>query len=561
MAAKGTLFQVDTSPSKEVVVLGLTKDASVQACIFDLIDNAVDAAGNTLLKAPKKPTAEGLPQSYAGYWIKLSLSGSAFKIEDNCGGIATADLKTMVLRFGKRSSHDTGIGVFGVGLNRALFKLGRISHIKTDTGKERSELVLNTEDYIRDDNNWNLPAEGFPSQGEIGTQIEISQIPEDIAQQFAGKDWVDEIRHEIGQRYGRFLAKKLSILVNKKSATNEEVPLREDGPYEGEHKFYKTDNGVSIFIQYGQHLDHRFKNEVGYDIETNKDLTQQYGWTVLCNDRAIVIADTSDKTGWDTKFHSEFYGFVGRVSFVCSDPSKLPWNTTKTDVDLNNHAYRTALKDMRAFAENWRTTAGKRKKQPAPKSIPPKKKTAEPKKTGAATTRPAPTKASKPVVKQDHHQFREVLPPDVQETHCSDKHLAIVHEAKTLDLGDFPYAGMAFIRILFEISVAKHLHRHGKFDELKKHSIDTRRKNGQTISTTDEKNIFPKMDEILPYLDNHPEVWGAKQQALKHSLKRMIAHGPLLNSAVHNPFQIIDRSKAFEIRNEVLPVIRHLIET
>jgi hypothetical protein len=69
------------------------------------------------------------------------------------------------------------------------------------------------------------------------------------------------------------------------------------------------------------------------------------------------------------------------------------------------------------------------------------------------------------------------------------------------------------------------------------------------------------MDEILPYLDNHPEVWGAKQQALKHSLKRMVAHGPLLNSAVHNPFQIIDRPKAFEIRNEVLPVIRHLIET
>jgi hypothetical protein len=355
----------------------------------------------------------------------------------------------MVLRFGKRSSHDTGIGVFGVGLNRALFKLGRISHIKTDTGKERSELVLNTEEYIKDDNNWNLPAEGFPSQGEIGTQIEISQIPEDIAQQFAGKSWVDEIRHEIGQRYGRFLAKKLSILVNKKPATNEEVPLREDGPYEGEHKFYKTDDGVSIFIQYGQHRDHRFAKEDGYDIETNRELTHQYGWTVLCNDRAILIADTSDKTGWDTKFHSEFYGFVGRVSFVCSDPSKLPWNTTKTDVDLNNHAYRTALKDMRGFAENWRTTAGKRKKQPAPKPIPPKKKAVELKKAGAATTKPPATKTSRPVVKPDHHQFREVLPADVQEAHCTDKHLAIVHEAKLLDLGDLPYIGMAFIRILF----------------------------------------------------------------------------------------------------------------
>ncbi len=563
MAKSGKTFEVDTRPSKEVVVTGLTKDATVLACIFDLIDNSVDAARNGIFSSSKLLDKTVLPDDYSGYIIKLLFKGDSFKIEDNCGGISTDALKTMVLRFGKESSHAMGIGAFGVGLNRALFKIGNVSHLKTDTGKERSELILNTTEYLKS-SDWNLPAESFSSQKKLGTVIEITQLSGDIAQQFGDSEWVDKIRHEIGQRYGRFLEKKLAIIVNRAAAKNEEVPFRDEGPFDGEHKFYKTEEGVSIFIRYGQHRDHRFVSEKDYDKERNRRLTSEYGWTVLCNDRAILIADTSDKTGWDTKFHSEFYGFVGRVSFVCADPSKLPWHTTKTDVDLNNPAYRRALLDMRAFAEKWRSKSGKRKKEAAPSPIPPKAPQGTHSKGGsvpASKSSASATKVTAPVKKTDHHQFREVLPQDVQETHCTDKHLAIVHECKELDLAKFPYIGMALIRVIFEISVSTHLHRHGKFDELKRSALDKRKSDGYPVPAKDEKAFLPKMEEILPYLDNNPDVWGAKQTSLKHSLKRMIAHGPLLNSAVHNPFQIIDKAKAFEIRNEVLPVIRHLIET
>jgi len=40
----GKPFKVDTRPSKAVVVDSLTRDTSVDACIFDLIDNSIDAA-------------------------------------------------------------------------------------------------------------------------------------------------------------------------------------------------------------------------------------------------------------------------------------------------------------------------------------------------------------------------------------------------------------------------------------------------------------------------------------------------------------------------------------
>jgi hypothetical protein len=478
MARGGKPFSVDTEPTKEVVVDSLTRDATVRACIFDLIDNSIDAARDTIFQSASAQAKQALPDSYAGYEIKLTFSGDGLRIEDNCGGIPVDALKTMVLRFGKPSAHSMGIGTFGVGLNRALFKLGRVSHLKTDTGKQRSELILNVDDYLKSQK-WELPAEQFQSAGSKGTEIEIRRPTEEIAQQFADQGWVDDLRAEMGKRYGRFIAKKLSIFVNKKPVPNGEIPFREGGPYAGEHKFYKTADGVSIFIQYGQHRDHRFTKEPDHDLARNSSLTNEFGWSILCNDRAIVIADRTSRTGWD-RFHTEFYGFVGSVSFVGPDPSFLPWDTTKTDIDLNNHAYQLAMTDMKAFAAKWRALAEERKKPgPLPPAVPPKPK--EPPSgpdPGAKTKVPPKKPVIKPVTKPRVSGLRTVLPADVSEQHCFDKHLQLVHEAKRLDLAELTYSGLALIRMLFESSVVTYFDRHKTFGPLKQFAIDRRRNKG-----------------------------------------------------------------------------------
>lgn len=228
-----------------------------------------------------------------------------------------------MLRFGKRSAHDHGIGAFGVGLNRAIFKLGHQTQLITDTGKERSALILNTDEYLADADQWDVVARQFPSAGKDGTTINIGRPPEEIAHLFADKDWVDTQRQEIGRIYGHFIAKGLSIVVDGTPAKNLEIPVRENGPYEIEHRFYKTEDGVSIYMKYGQHRDHRFSKEKDYEADRNRNLTDQFGWNILCNDRAILTCDTTDKTGWDD-YHTEYYGFVGYVSFEADDPSKLP---------------------------------------------------------------------------------------------------------------------------------------------------------------------------------------------------------------------------------------------
>jgi Histidine kinase-, DNA gyrase B-, and HSP90-like ATPase len=204
------------------VVNGLTKDVSVDACIFDLIDNSIDAARETIFADRSPEDQKTLPESYAGFEIKLTLSGNGFKIEDNCGGISVEPLKTMVLRFRKRSSHQLGIGIFGVGLNRALFKLGKVSHLRTDTGKQRAELILKTDDYLKSDD-WELPAQEFQSTGQVGTEIEIRQLPSDIASNFADKTWVDARRERLARRYGRFIEKGLALSVNRIPIPNHEI--------------------------------------------------------------------------------------------------------------------------------------------------------------------------------------------------------------------------------------------------------------------------------------------------------------------------------------------------
>lgn len=575
MPKKGKPFLVDTKPTKEVVVDSLTRDISVEACLFDLIDNAVDAARDTIFSRLEEKHVEGLPGSYSGFKITLVFSNDGCLIDDNCGGITVERLRTMVLRFGQRSSHPMGIGIFGLGLNRALFKLGRVSHLKTDTGSQRAELILKTEEYLKSDD-WNLPAEEFKSSGKVGTSIEVRQLYEDIAHRFADNDWVEEYRHEVGRRYGRFIEKGLEIEINSVAILDREIRIRKAGPFPEEYKSYKTED-VAIHIRFGQHSQHRFSAEPDYDKSQNALLTDQFGWTVLCNDRAIVVSDKTMRTGWDTKFHTEFYGFVGTVTFDANDPSKLPWDTTKFDVDMNNRAYLTALVDMRKFAEKWRSYANRAKDAqrkgetllPIPaatKKAPSASPDAPKKPSGSANSKSSTssvttTKVKKQATsKKDHNQFGTVLPDDVDELRCFDKHLALVHEAKSLDLNTLTYSGMALIRCLFEATVVTYLGRHEKLSELKQFTISERIKDGQKIKN--EKDIVPNIEEMIAFLANNPDIWGAvKQNHLKHSLSRMAAHKKIMNSAIHNPWQPLNRSEVFAIRDEVLPILRHLIET
>ncbi|WP_079228833.1 ATP-binding protein [Pseudomonas putida] len=573
-------ISIDTRPSKAVVVDSLTRDISIQACIFDLIDNSIDAARNTMSRIQSGADSGALPESYQAYKICLNFSGDFFSISDNCGGIAAEHLKKSVLRFGERSAHNLGIGVFGVGLNRALFRIGKVTYLESDTGLERCVLSLDTDNYLQTEG-WDLAAEKYSSTGKVGTSIKISSFSNETSQLMAGEDFEADLISEIGRRYGKFIDKQLIIEVNEQEVESQLVKLRVDGPYATDSKFFKVSEGISVYIECGQHSKHKFSAERGYDKASNSQLTGEYGWNIYCNERAVLISDKSWKTGWLTKFHTEFYGFVGHVSFICKDPSRLPWNTTKSDVDLNNSAYQAALKDMAKFALNWRKNSGDAKSKKKnhevlegqPQDLPGPDSAAPGVNAGAKPApkpKPKPENPSgpikKPTEKIDHNKFMTILPQDVDELHCNDKNLALVHEAKRLNLGEMTYSGLVLMRMLFESCSVCFLVRKEIYGELKEEVLNSRNqeraKQGRSkLSSKEEKGLEPSMDEIILFLQRRDDVWGeAQKNKIKHSLAKFSNYKSTLNSAAHNAFQLVNKYESFSIRDSVLPILRHLIE-
>jgi hypothetical protein len=81
------------------------------------------------------------------------------------------------------------------------------------------------------------------------------------------------------------------------------------------------------------------------------------GWYVICNGRIILEADRRKETGWGLveenatrvlipTFHNQFARFRGIVTFDCVDAERLPWNTTKTDVDRDSPIWQRTFQRM-----------------------------------------------------------------------------------------------------------------------------------------------------------------------------------------------------------------------
>ena len=105
-------FYADTSPNKSFTIDTFTRDASVIDCIFDLIDNSIDAARKHLEnKRSLKKSRDGLVSSYAGIEIEVTISSNSVRVIDNCCGMSPVEIEKHVLRFGQPSDAKYSIGL------------------------------------------------------------------------------------------------------------------------------------------------------------------------------------------------------------------------------------------------------------------------------------------------------------------------------------------------------------------------------------------------------------------------------------------------------------------
>lgn len=324
------------SPTKAFFVEMLVKDVSLESAILDLVDNCIDGA--TRLRG------DG---SYAGLWVKVTVNRDEFVIDDNCGGIDVDLAKNYAFRFGRDPALTPipkSLGVFGVGMKRAIFKMGRDIYIRSATRTHSFEVSINVPKWQARDElvEWYFPMHveelsHEPPQDEQGTLIKISNLYDTVKKEFESEYFVGSITRAIGTRHQTYIDRGIAMQVNGASVPgavvkfaylpNELVPAFEE----------RSLDGVAMNLYAG----------VG-------ELKRiQAGWYVYCNGRMIVEHDQTELTGWGEsvetaipKYHHQFARFRGCVYFDSEDSDKLPWNTTKDGIDVTCDVYRTAKTRM-----------------------------------------------------------------------------------------------------------------------------------------------------------------------------------------------------------------------
>ena len=119
---------IKAGPTKAFFVRMLTRDIELADSILDLLDNCVDGVVREL-KRLDQATDGATP--YSGYWAEITATPEAFVIRDNCGGIPEGIAVTSAFMLGRldgeRDADIETVGMYGNGMKRAMFKMGRHS--------------------------------------------------------------------------------------------------------------------------------------------------------------------------------------------------------------------------------------------------------------------------------------------------------------------------------------------------------------------------------------------------------------------------------------------------
>ena len=337
---------VDASPTKAFFVNMLTRDIKLEEAVLDLLDNCVDG----IIRSGKK----GGPKPYDSYWAKIEFDKERFSISDNCGGIPWDD-REYAFRMGRPRENkpriSRSVGVYGIGMKRAMFKIGNRCHVSTQNGNERYSVEI-TPDWMKNEDVWEIDVDGpYQDSGSAGTTITVRDLNKGIAEMFgknkAGKYFSSRLIDIIGAHYAYIIGKGLEVTINGVTVKPEMVRIafdRECGrdgaivPY----VFKGEEDGVKVFMAVGLTGRTRSKNRTGRSGNTESLPPSDAGWTVVCNDRAVLSYDRTGLTGWGdgaSRYHTQYSAITGIVEFESEDPANLPTTTTKTGVDVSSPLY------------------------------------------------------------------------------------------------------------------------------------------------------------------------------------------------------------------------------
>jgi hypothetical protein len=370
------------SPTKQFFVRMLTRDIELQDAILDLLDNCVDG----ILRSGRLSPTEGRP--YEGFYADIIMAPGHFVIRDNCGGIPVEIAKKYAFAMGRppgatASDVPASVGMYGIGMKRAIFKLGTEALVESD--HDVGFVVEFSSDWMKDDKWDELPmyelAEG--RLNEKGTRIEVYQLNGDVMSAFSDSAWIDDFRKTVARHYSLIISKGFTVKVGSQDEHDagvdpipgEEFKLLNAEASESESRIapylYVGKLGdVDVEIYAGLYRELLSEEELETEEETRAS-SDDAGWTVACNDRVVIWKDKTRLTGWGEatvpNYHGQFIAITGLVLLRSDDPKKLPLTTTKRGIDAASNLYsevkdlmREATKSLTTFTNKWKRFPSKR---------------------------------------------------------------------------------------------------------------------------------------------------------------------------------------------------------
>lgn len=342
IAPENQHLTADFQPSKRFFVSMLTRDIELNDAILDLLDNCVDGALRT-------SNSKKNDNPYAGFKADLQITEDSFTISDNCGGIAKSD-RDYAFRMGRphrQADEDEGtVGVYGIGMKRAIFKMGTRCNINSNHPDGAFEVDI-TPEWISSDA-WKIPIteNDFLTNITGGTKIKITNLHSNVSQKFSEESYLTDLHDQIKHSLSFIIQKGFTITLNGTTIKANPIKLISD-ENEIEPFIYRADiDGVKVDLAVGFYKSLEDEEEDA----TIKRSSENAGWTVICNDRVVLYCDKTHLTGWGLepvpRFHSQFIAISGVVRFTCKDPEKLPITTTKRGVDLSSVLYNDVRNKM-----------------------------------------------------------------------------------------------------------------------------------------------------------------------------------------------------------------------
>lgn len=401
-------IQVAANPTKQFFVSSLTRDIELEDAILDLLDNCVDGIMRTnRQRKGKKATVEEAENDvgeemeaavndeaievvnieanenvtkekpYSGFFAKITANPEEFEIQDNCGGIPREVAINQAFKFG-RSANDIDsdlptVGMYGIGMKRALFKLGKSSLVESAHSPHKYNVEI-LDDWLHDENSWklNLEEEEYKEDEDDGTHIIVSDLYDPIKKQFDPNQstFLKALYDKISQNFALIIKKGFEIYLNGVLIKPVSLSLLSSNELEGSgdsitpYLYSGTFGSVNVEIAIGFYSELSAIDETGDAAEIERS-RKNAGITVICNDRVVLHRDKTIITGWGSSsvpsFHNQFISIAGILNFSSFSSKELPLTTTKRGIDLSSSVYwealefcKRGLKKFTDFTNKWK---------------------------------------------------------------------------------------------------------------------------------------------------------------------------------------------------------------